>query len=196
MTDDELARLWSYLAGESPSKVALCMMCYACFIRPKELVLLRCGDVDLEKHVIHIDSKVAKNDHESFRTIPDDLIPVLRRLDLSEPEHYLFSRSPGRDFSPGPVKECSREIARWWSDHVREACGFGLDLQFYSLKDTGITNMLGSGVPINLVQQQADHSSVAMTAIYVGKSSASDSRIRKVGIVEKSKPVGDSDRGS
>ena len=45
-----------------------------------------------------------------------------------------------------------------------------MELQFYSLKDTGITNMVSSGVPLPSVQQQADHSSVAMTSIYVGKN--------------------------
>ena len=53
---------------------------------------------------------------------------------------------------------------------MRPGCGFPMELQFYSLKDTGITNMVSSGVPLPSVQQQADHSSVAMTSIYVGKN--------------------------
>ena len=183
-TDEELSVLWTYLQGAGSSRLAMCMVCYACLVRPKEIVMLKCGDVDLAGNVIHIDAKVAKNDHESFRTIPEDLAMVFRSMNLSNPGDYLFSRSPARDFSPGPLKEDSREIARWWNDHVRPACGFGSDLQFYSLKDTGITDMLGEGVPINLVQQQADHSSVAMTAIYVGKQSQSDSRIRNVDIIK------------
>ncbi|MBO4231309.1 MAG: site-specific integrase [Bacteroidales bacterium] len=183
-SEEEMAKLWAYLMGVGAARLAMCMICYACLIRPKEIVMLKCADVDLERNLIHIDSKVAKNDHESFRTIPADLARVLKMLDLSDPDNYLFSRSPGRDFSPGPVKEDSREIARWWNDHVRPACGFGKDLQFYSLKDTGITDMLGDGIPINLVQQQADHSSVAMTAIYVGRQPQSDSRIREVDIIK------------
>ena len=182
-SDEELSTLWAYLQNAGAARLAMCMVCYACLIRPKEIVMLKCGDVDLDKNVIHIDPKVAKNDHESFRTIPGDLAKVLLRMNLSNPENYLFSRSPERDFSPGPVKEDSREIARWWNDYVRPACGFGKDLQFYSLKDTGITDMLGDGVPINLVQQQADHSSVAMTAIYVGRNPSSDSILRSVEIV-------------
>ena len=183
-SEDELARLWAYLQGAGKARLAMCMICYACLIRPKEIVMLKCGDVDLEKNLIHIDAGVAKNDHESFRTIPEDLARVLGQLDLSNPDNYLFSRSPDRDFSPGPLKEDSREIARWWNDYVRPSCGFGKDIQFYSLKDSGITDMLGGGVPINLVQQQADHSSVAMTAIYVGKQAHSESVIRKVDIIK------------
>ena len=67
----------------------------------------------------------------------------------------------------------------------RMACDFPMELQFYSLKDTGITNMLVDGVPINLVQQQADHSSVAMTAVYVGKKPEADKKLRKLEILQK-----------
>ena len=47
-----------------------------------------------------------------------------------------------------------------------------MDIQFYSLKDTGITNMTSLGIPLNFVKQQADHSSLAMTAIYMGNTTA------------------------
>ena len=46
--------------------------------------------------------------------------------------------------------------------------------------------MLGGGVPINLVQQQADHSSVAMTAIYVGKSAGASEELKKADIMKNS----------
>jgi hypothetical protein len=49
---------------------------------------------------------------------------------------------------------------------VRPALGFSDDMQFYSLKDTGITNMLADGVAPNFVQGQADHSSLEVTSIY------------------------------
>ena len=65
---------------------------------------------------------------------------------------------------------CSREIARFWNDVVRPGCEFSMDLQFYSLKDTGISNMAESGIPLTFVQQQADHSSVAVTEIYISHS--------------------------
>ena len=44
-----------------------------------------------------------------------------------------------------------------------------MTLQFYSLKDTGITNMLEDGVATNEVQGQADHSSLEMTSVYARK---------------------------
>ena len=184
MTDAELSRLWSYLQNENAEYLTMCMICYCCFIRPKEIVLLRCSDIDRAHQVIHVKQDVAKNDRDSFRTIPDDLLPFLRRLDLSRPDWYVFGQHDHSDFRPGPVKMCSRKIAQWWNLHVRTACNFGMDIQFYSLKDTGITNMIGEGTAINLVQQQADHSSLAMTAIYVGKKPEATEELKATGILK------------
>ena len=43
--------------------------------------------------------------------------------------------------------------------------------------------MATSGVAINLVQQQADHSNVAITSVYLGKAPEACERIRKVKIL-------------
>ena len=186
LTDEELSKLIYFLQGENEAYLAMCLICYSCLIRPKEIAMLKCKDIDLQKQLIHVKPEVAKNDKDSFRTIPDDLVPILHRIDLSHPDWYLFGQHHQGDFSPGPGKICSRKIAQWWNLHVREACGFGMDLKFYSLKDTGITNMLDGGIPINVVQQQADHSSVAMTAIYVGnKPNAAEDLKRMQNFVEK-----------
>ena len=112
-------------------------------------------------------------------------MPFLRVLDLSNPDLYLFGshRLEKYRFTPGTKPTIGQRIADYWRFEIRPGCGFGEDLQFYSLKDTGITNMLGDGVPISFVQQQADHSSVAMTAIYVGKSPAANAELRHANIL-------------
>lgn len=184
LTDEEMAKLIGYLHSANEEYLAMAMICYCCFIRPKEIAMLRCSDINLKKQVIHVSADIAKNDNDSYRTIPHDLVPILSRLDLSHPDWYLFGQHPGTgDFTPSPVQVCSRKIAKWWDQHVRPDCGFGPELQFYSLKDTGITNMLGDGIPINLVQQQADHSSVAMTAIYVGQTAKATEQIKTADII-------------
>ena len=66
----------------------------------------------------------------------------------------------------------------------RNACSLPKEVKFYSLKDTGITNMLEHGVPINTVQKQADHSSVAMTAIYVGHGKGANKELRTADIFQ------------
>ena len=181
----ELQQLLSFLRKENPEYLAICLFCYCCFMRPKEIALLRCGDVDIRKQTVSVSGDIAKNGKDSVRTIPDAMMPFIRTLDLSDPDLFLFGshRLEKFRFTPGPKPTIGQRIADYWRFVVRPGCGFGEDLQFYSLKDTGITGMLQSGVAINLVQQQADHSSVAMTAIYVGKSPAANAELRNANIL-------------
>lgn len=182
LSDEELSRLCAYLQGNNPHYLLAVLLCYGCFIRPKELALLKCSDIDISRQLVHIRPEIAKNDRDSFRTIPNSIMPLLKDVDLSHPEWYLFSKHAAYDFTPGPVMVCSRKLAKYWADHVRDACDLPMEVQFYSLKDTGITNMLDRGVPINTVQKQADHSSVAMTAIYVGHNSGADEELKSADI--------------
>lgn len=191
LSDDELSRLITFLDRKNPEYLAVCLLCYCCLMRPKEIALLRCGDIDLGRQVVHVSADIAKNDHESFRTIPDMTLPYFRRLRLQDKSMYLFGyhRAATGDFRPGKVATDQKRFSDYWKHTVRPACGFGLDLQLYSLKDTGITNMIGSGVPVSFVQQQADHSSVAMTAIYVGKSPAANRELQGVDILPWVQPL-------
>ena len=170
LADDEIRRMVDFLSQENPNYLAACLLCYCCFLRPKEICSLYCRDIDLEKQLVRVDEGIAKNDKGSFRTIPDVVIPYLRRLNWLRSDWYVFSDP--HTFSAGAKKMCSREISRFWNDVVRSGCDFPMDVQFYSLKDTGISNMAESGIPLTFVQQQADHSSVAVTEIYISHSRA------------------------
>ena len=191
LTDTELEILFSYLGRENVQFRAVCALCMCCFMRPKEIALLRCSDVDLERQVLHVSADAAKNGNESFRTIPSAIVPMLRQLDLSSPVLYVFGRHDGEagNFAPGREPVSEKKFSDFWKKRVREACGFGNELQLYSLKDTGITRMLGEKVPISFVQQQADHHSVAMTAIYVGKSPVATDVLKGVDIIPEDTPV-------
>ena len=181
---EEPSALFSFLRQDHPEYLAAVVLCLCCFIRPKEIALLKCSDLNLDNQVVHIRPEIAKNDKESWRTIPDEALPILGRLELSRPEFYVFGKNRGklRDFRPAANPCSEKKFADYWDTVVRPACKFGKDLQFYSLKDTGITNALEVGVPINQVQQQADHSSVAMTAIYVGHKAKASDELRRIHI--------------
>ncbi len=179
---EELNRLWCFLENNNQGFLLVCLFCYCCLMRPKEIVLLKCGDIDLNRQIISVRGEIAKNDNDSQRTIPDTMMKYLSKVDLSHKEWYLFSGSK-YEFVPGATKIWSQRISDYWFEKVRPACGFGNDLQFYSLKDTGITNMLGQGIPASFVKQQADHSSLAMTSVYLGKSAKANEELKKVDII-------------
>ena len=184
LTDEELETLFRYLEKENKEYLVICLLCYCCLIRPKEIVMLKCQDIDLDKQVVHIRAAIAKNDNDSSRTIPDEMLTYLKNLTFSSPDDYLFSDKGHYDFSSGKKKLCSRKLAKYWSDVIRPACKFPMEVQLYSLKYSGITNMIGSGVPISFVKQQADHSSLAMTSIYLGKSPNATEELKKIHIIK------------
>lgn len=167
LTDDELSRLIEFLEKENRNYLIICLLCYYCLIRPKEISMLKCKDIDISRQTVRVSEDIAKNDNTSYRTIPDKLMKMLVRIDLSKGDNYLFS---GKDFAPGEERMWSQRISDYWDKVVRPGCNFGHEVQFYSLKDTGITNMIAAGIPVSYVQQQADHSSLSITSIYVGKS--------------------------
>lgn len=170
LSSQERRDLEILLVENNPEYLVMCLLCYYCFIRPKEIVELKVGDLRLKQQVVFIRGEIAKNDKDSIRTIPDAMMKYLLKLKLDTPSnYYLFGKHPNFDFTPGPEKMCSRTIAKYWELHVRNVLKWKQDLQFYSLKDTGMTNMISDGVPLTFVQEQADHSSIAMTAVYVHK---------------------------
>jgi len=148
--------------------LAMCLICYYCFMRDKEICLLRVGDIDLKRQFIRVSGEIAKNDHASLRTIPDVLLPYLKRLRLDAPaDHYLFADGEHYEFTPGKKAATTKTVYKFWAYHVRKPLGWGTDLSFYSLKETGITDITSAGVPLNFVQGQADHSNISITSVYL-----------------------------
>lgn len=185
----ELNILFDYLRKENLEYLAICQLCYCCFMRPKEISLLKVSDLDLSRQVVHVRAEIAKNDNESYRTIPNSIMPVILGLDLARPDDYIFGKHPGdpKSFKPGSVPTDPKTIGHYWERHIEKALQFGDGVSFYSLKDSGITNALSEGVPLNYVQQQADHSSPAITGIYVGKKAAANDVLRNVDILHSRK---------
>ena len=181
LTEAELAQLWKFLGETNPRYRLIAMFCWCCLMRPNEISGLRPEDIDIGKRLVHVRAETAKNDNDSFRTIPDVLAKLLQGIDLGKPGEYVFAKHAGWDFGPGPEQCCSRKFAKFWDTAVRPGCGFGMDVQFYSLKDTGITGMLDSGMALTAVQHQADHSSPVMTAVYVQDSHRAADELRDFG---------------
>ena len=107
------------------------------------------------------------------------MLPYFQDLDLSHKDWYVFSKG----FLPGPNREWTQRASDYWRVNVRKALNFGDDVQLYSLKDTGITNMAADGVPVSFIQQQADHSSLAMTSIYCQRSGKATEELKNVDVL-------------
>jgi len=143
----------------------VCQLCYRMFIRPKEIMMLRAEDV--RDDIVRIRPEVAKNHNERMVAIPEDLRGWFGCLRGVPGDWFVFSKG----YVPGRTMLSSRDVGRSWSNMRREL-GFSMKYTFYSLKDTGITEMLERGVPAKLVKELADHHSLEMTERYTHRSDA------------------------
>lgn len=168
-------KIMDYLVREDMEGFRLlCLLTYHCLIRPKELLMLKVSYVSMKNNLIIIPAEVAKNHCERQISMPMDIAVLMADyIKSAESNQYLFSRG----YKPGRVLLTTRDTGRTWAN-LRTELGLPKCYQFYSLKDTGITEMLEAGVPAKMVQELADHHSLEMTQKYVGKSKAEDIRRR------------------
>lgn len=162
------AKIKKYFQKLKMSEYIIIMkLCYRCFIRPKEISMLKVGDINFTEGLLRIPSSVAKTHNERIIALPSEIFRYFNTLNTVERNQYIFSDN----FKPGETYVRPQKIQRTWQK-MRQKLQLPKEYQFYSLKDTGITEMLESGVPIKYVKELADHHSISMTERYTHRSSA------------------------
>jgi integrase len=160
---EEMLRIKEYLRGRDPYFLLACELLYYCFIRPKEMAGIKVGDVSVAKGTISISADIAKNRKDAIVTLPDCVLKMMLDLEvLTKPcDWYLFSKGhrPGKDYWQ-PKFFCDT-----WTE-VRKALKLPPEYKFYSLKDTGITDLIRDGQDLLSVRDQARHHSLQMTDLY------------------------------
>lgn len=159
----------SYFEERCPRYVSVMMLCYQLFIRPKEICMLRIADIDFDNRMLRIRSTVAKNHNERLLGIPDLLMEYFEGLKEYPATYYIYADR--NTYAPGPKMMSPTRIAEKWKE-MRDEMKLPESYQFYSLKDTGITEMLEAGVPAKYVKELADHHSLEMTERYTHRSEA------------------------
>lgn len=153
----------------------LCMMTYYCFIRRTELTKLKVKDVFLEKNYIALSGEITKNRKSATVTIPKKYKPILKKhLKNANKNHYLFSSN---DFKPGANQLAPKKVSDTWTK-MQKKYRFERKYQFYSLKDTGITDMLNLGIPAIKVRDQARHYDLRITEAYTFRNDSFDETIK------------------
>ena len=163
-----------FLAVENPSYYTLCMMTYYCFIRRTELTKLKIKDLHLP-YFITIPADVSKNRKEDNVTIPKQLNNLLQKhIEGASLEDYIFSAN---NFKPGTKQLHPKKISETWSK-FRNKYQIPGEYQFYSLKDTGITDLLRKGIPAIKVRDQARHYDLRITESYTYRNDSFDEVIK------------------
>lgn len=147
----------------------VCELVYRCFLRPKEISMLQIKHIDYENKLLEISAEVSKNHKARCVPIPDLVFEHLCKIKNHPADHFIFSK----DCLPNNIRVTSSSFSKRWSK-LRDELNLPTEYQLYSLKDTGITEMLEAGVPAKLVQELADHHSLEMTQKYVHKSNVKE----------------------
>jgi len=167
-------KISSYLELHNKPFLMVCKLVYSSLLRPKEIRGIRISDVMLNEGIILISSEVAKNKKSRIVSLSSDLITSFKQMDLNKynSNYYVF----GDNFLPNKKEAFRRKLDKEW-DKLRIALNLPKEMQLYSLRDTGITEMLKSGIDPLSVKQHADHHSLEMTTIYSNHADPNLSRI-------------------
>lgn len=160
----ERERIREYLEQKDPNLLIASLLVFHSLLRPKEISMLKPDYFMLKKQVIRIPAGVAKNRTERMATIPDALMPYLVEWNFNHAKAGDFIWS--QNFVPGSTPVNSRKWAAKW-DRMRNALKLPKQMVLYSLRDSGIIQLLQDGVSPRDVMLHADHSSLEITSQYV-----------------------------
>lgn len=164
---ETLQRIFDYLSetGEKHYLLA-CYLLYGCFIRPSEICGLQINDISFANQTITVKGSISKNKKTQTVTMPQNICEMLLDLQIYNypGNYYIISRN----FKPGAKKVSEKGLRKKWLQ-IRTALHLPTTYQFYSLKDSGITQMIDL-LNVAEVRDQARHSSIAITDVYTDRS--------------------------
>ncbi|HCE54388.1 MAG TPA: integrase [Lutibacter sp.] len=135
-SQDKVDEIYKELETSDPLLLLFIKFVSYNFLRPVEVVRLKVKDINLKDGTLTV---LAKNKAHKTKIIPDILIKELNKLELKNPEHYLFT--------PKGVGEWVREESgkrTWFSNRfnkVKEELGIGSGYTVYSFRHTSITKL-------------------------------------------------------
>lgn len=162
--DSVMAQIRDYLQQHNRYFLLACYLTHYMCIRPKELSRMRVHDINIGQCTITLMGDQTKNHDSVTITMPQKVARLMIDLDIfsAHGNSYLFSDG----FRPGEKQHSEKQFRDYWAKHLRKDLKFSSKYVYYSLKDTGITNMLRNGVDPISVRDQARHSSLAITNTY------------------------------
>lgn len=162
---DEVSRrrIAEYFKVKNMQMLLVCKLVYNSAMRPKEIANLKIEDIRLERRYIIVRDTNAKNGKSRCATITADVIEYLQQFMCYPGRFYLFGMN--KDLSPSD-KRCALSSFRKKWDKMRTFLNLPQEMQLYSLRDTGMIDLLHAGVDELSVQHHFDHSDLSIQAIY------------------------------
>lgn len=149
--------------SKAPNFEIVMHLIFSSLIRPTEIMRIQLKDINLKDACIHISADKAKTHKDRYAVLTDacikQLIPLLSKGYPND--WYLL----GKDLVPSPEKCWNGRFKKEWMK-IRKACHLPVEMQLYSLKDSGITELLESGLDTLTVMKAADHHDLTTTTKY------------------------------
>ena len=159
---DLRAKVASWCAENNPPYYILCRLVFDALIRPHEAWCLKVSDLHLDEGYIWVDENASKTHYPRAATLTPDLVEDLKKMtEKTGPEMFLF----GPGFRPG-IKPIRYQNFREYWGKMRKELHLPEEMQLYSLRDSGINEMIKSGIDPLTVMQHADHHDLSMTTRY------------------------------
>lgn len=164
---EAVARLADYCKENDPHFLFACYLLYYCFIRPVEMTRLKVRDINIKEGTLTIPGNASKNRQTQTVTLPKKVLLYGIEIGIftGAMDDYLFSDG----LKPGKRMIDTKIFRDHWAK-AHKVLKLKKEWKFYSLKDTGITEMCDNHVAPREVKDQARHSSLAITNIYLEKS--------------------------
>ena len=138
---------------------------YSSLIRPKEVCNLQIKHIDLENKVINIPSSISKTHYERFSAITPEIENLIEKLDITSYNKELYIFGSGKKMQPSTKPFNPHSLTKKF-ERLRNELNLPKNFQLYSFRDSGINNMLLSGIDALSVMQHADHHDLSITTRY------------------------------
>lgn len=161
--EPSLKRIHRHLHDHDRHFLLACLIQYYCLVRPVEMTRLRIGDFNVKKSTLTLRKETTKNRKTQTVTVPRLIWELMLDLGIfnHSSDEFLFSDG----LLPGSRQIDTVNFRHRW-DALRKELKLPKEYQFYSLKDSGITDMLRAKVANISVRDQARHSSLSVTDLY------------------------------
>ena len=154
--------IYKYWSERNENYIVLCELVFSALIRPKECWRLHVSDLMLADRYIEVSEDDSKTHYRRSPSLTPELITRLEKMTRrANKSDYLFSDG----YMPGKKQIAYSRFRKDWQD-MRDALGLPDEMQLYSLRDTGINEMLKAGIDPLTVMQHADHHDLSMTTRY------------------------------
>lgn len=159
---DIRAKINAYFEERNPNYLVLCQLVFNSLVRPKEVWRLRIADIHIDDGYIIVSEDESKTHYSRTAALTPRLRDDIRKMIVgAKPSMYLF----GHGFKPNAKHIRYNNFREEWNK-MRTDLGLPETMQLYSLRDSGINEMLKSGIDPLTVMQHADHHDLSMTTRY------------------------------